>query len=381
MEKREVIVIGGGIIGLSAAYELAKAGRQVTVLEKEKLLGSGSTGLCAGGIRQQFTTDVNIALSRESVKEFERLGTELGCRFEFLQRGYLFFTHRPSQLEAMKVNAAIQQKNDIPVEVVGGDEIRRRWGYCTADDVIGGTFCPKDGYCDPHEAVQGYAAKIKELGGEILTRVPVTGIKVSGGRVVSVETPQGALGCAWLINAAGPYAGEVGKMAGLAVPVVPVRRHLFVTEPLEEIPEESPMTIDSATGLYFRKESRGLMIGLARQDEPAGFNFEVDWDWLEHMVNTAVARVPRLEEKGIVKSWSGMYEVTPDHHPILGPAPACPNFLLACGFSGHGFMHAPAVAKVVKEFITEGRARTVDVSCLGLSRFAEGKLVHERAVI
>lgn len=385
METADVVVVGAGVIGTSVAYHLAKrnSGLKVLVLEKEKAPCTGSTPLSAGGIRQQFTTEVNIRLSRYSVDFYERMSEELGCVFDFEQHGYLFFTAQDSTAERVRQNVALQTSLGVPVETLTREQIAERWPFLKTDDLLIGTFCPTDGYADPYEATMGFYQAVKrnpDVSYRLAT--PVTGIEVDGGKVKSVTLGSGStIQCQWVIDCAGPWLREVAQLAGIDIPAHPVRRCLWNTEPFEPI-GTIPLTIDMDTGFYTRSESGGLMLGLANPDEPTGFNDVLDDDWLPEVIERGIMRIPILEEAEINRGWAGHYCTTPDHLPVLGPVPGVEGFLSAGGFSGHGFMHAPATGLLMSEWVLDGAPQTIDVSSLSIERFTSGEaLVHEANVI
>lgn len=384
MEQADVVVVGCGVIGASVAYHLARrqSGLRVLVLEREKAPCTGSTPLSAGGIRQQFTTATNIELSKRSVRFYETMAQELECHFEFEQHGYLFVTADPATGARFRENVALQRSFEVPVDVLEPVEIASRWPHVRTDDLVCGTFCPTDGYADPYEATMGFYAATKRLGGvEFRFATPVARIEAQGERVSVVHTSHSQIETRWVVDCAGPWLREVGAMAGLELEAHPVRRCLWNTEPFPQIAKKIPLTIDMDTGFYTRSESGGLMLGLANADEPPGFNFVLDDDWLPVVIEKALHRIPCLEQAGINRGWAGHYSTTPDHLPILGEVPWLRGFVSAGGFSGHGFMHAPATGQLVAEIICDGGAHSIDISSLSIERFRGGALTKEVNVI
>lgn len=382
MEKAEVVIIGGGVIGTSIAYHLARKGcRDVILLEREMFLGSGSTGYCAGGIRQQFSTEINIRLCMESLRQFERFKDELGSEIDFVQNGYLFITADQKNWEIFNRNVDLQRRIGLKeVRLVTPEEIREIVPQVKTDDLIGGTFCPTDGYADPHLVVHAYSKRAKEMGVRIYLQREVKGIHVVGNEVKRVITSTGDIETNLVINAAGPYASIVGKMAGLEIPVKPYRRQIFITAPFSEIGESFPMLVDFDTGIYMRRESGGVLMGMADEDEPSSFNTNVDWNFMVEVAEKAIDRVPILEKAQIIRGWAGLYETTPDHHAILGEVPEVRGFICCNGFSGHGFMQAPAAGKLIAEFIVD-KSTSIDISPLRIQRFKEEKMLQEISVI
>lgn len=375
-----MVIVGAGCIGASIAFHLARRGARPVVFEREKLPGTGSTGHCAGGVRQQFSTRVNVELSKASVRALERFPEEVGADAGFDQCGYMFCLTAPDPWEQFQRQLAMWRSLDVPARALSPDEARERVPELRTDDLLGCTFCPTDGIADPHLVTQGYVAAARRLGAQFVFDRPVTGIRVEDGAVRGVVTAAGETATAAVVNAAGPHAAEVGRMAGVEIPVVPVRRQVFTTQPLGWLDPHFPMVVDMGTGVYMHRESGGLLIGLADKDEPPSFNTNIDFEFRDRVFLAAMERLPRLEEAGYRAGWAGLYEVTPDHNPILGPVPGRAGLYLANGFSGHGFMHAPAAGEVLAGFILDGRS-PLDVSALAFERFAGGRLLTESNVI
>lgn len=377
----EVVVIGGGVMGASTAYHLAKRGcTGVVLLEREPFFGLGATGRCAGGIRYQFATEVNIRLSLKSLPMLDDLEHETGQPALVRKYGYLFVLTREADVTVFQRNVALQHSLGVQTQWLSGDEVRRLIPLCRFPDALAGTINFNEGLADPNSVVMGYINAARRLGVKCLTDVRVTGIEVSGGQVSSVKTNQGNVASRTIVNAAGPWSAPIGKMAGVDVPVAPLRRQWLTTTPLPEIPPDFPFVIDFAQSLYFHREGNGLLTGMSNKDEKIGDDQSVDPDWeLVHM-EAAVQRLPLLEKAGAASRWAGLYEVTPDAHPILGATPV-QGFYLVSGFSGHGFMHGPICGQLISEIILDGQAQAVDVSMLTLSRFAEGKEIREYNVI
>jgi sarcosine oxidase subunit beta len=376
-----VVVIGGGVMGASTAYHLAKRGvKDVVLLEKESFFGLGATGRCAGGIRYQFATEVNVRLSIHSLQMLDDLEDETGQPALVRKCGYLLITNRESDLEVFKRNVALQHSLGVMTQLLSGDEVRKMIPLCHFPDAIAGTFHAKDGLADPNSVVMAYINAARRLGAKCLTDVEVTGIEVSGGKVAGVKTAQGRVAAETVVNAAGPWSALVGKMAGVDIPLVPIRRQWLTTTPLPELPPDFPFVIDFPQSLYFHREGEGLLTGMSNPNEVVGYDQSVDEEWeLAHM-EAAAKRLPLLERAGVVSRWAGLYEVTPDAHPILGLTPLG-GFYLVTGFSGHGFMHGPICGKLLAEMILDGRATTVDVSMLDYNRFAERREIREYNVV
>lgn len=377
MEKTaDVVIIGGGVIGLSIAYHLAlkKAGR-IILFEKGQL-GEGSTSRCVGGIRTQFSTEINIRFSLESLKTFEQFEEEFGISPEFRRIGYLFLATTEGEMEVFKQNINLQKKFDIPVELIHSDEIKTRWPYLKTDDLLGGTFCPLDGYAGPSEVLSGFAIGAKKAGVKIYEGVEVEGFSLAKGMMMGIKTKDEEIATPIVVNAAGPYATSVGEMAGIQIPVKPLRRQIFITAPFHLTDRPIPLTIDFHRGWYFRQEVDGLLLSGPLDQQPS-FNTNIDYEAMAEASENAMDRVPILEKARIARGWAGLYEISPDNHAILGKVPEIKGLILANGFSGHGFQHSPAVGKVIAELIVDGEATTIDISSLSIERFNKGALILE----
>ena len=323
----DIAIVGGGIIGASIAYHLAARGvKRIVVFEREEALGTGSTGKCAGGVRLQFSTPVNVEMSRLSIAAFERFEDEMGETIDFECNGYLFVLTRESDLEVFRTNAEKQKALGVPVEVLTPEQARDIIPVLQIDDLVGATFCGADGIANPHAIVQGYAKNARRLGVDITRSSEVVGMEVEAGRVRAVRTESERWEVDWVVNASGPWARGVAAMAGVEVPVDPVRRQYFITKPMDWIPDRFPLLIDWGSGVYMHKESGGMLIGESDPDEPSSFNQQVDWDFLAQVTEHAIARVPRVEQAEIQSTVAGLYEVSPDHNAILGRVPELENF-------------------------------------------------------
>ena len=377
----DIVIIGGGVMGASAAYHLAKRGiKNIVLLEKENFFGTGATGRCAGGVRYQFSTEINVKLSIESLPMIERFKEEIGQDVSYRQCGYLLVATNEKEVAMFKHNVEMQNKLGVPTQFLSGDEVRARLPLMKFDDALVGTFNQKDGTVDPNSVVMGYVTAAQKMGVKAISGAEVTGITVSGGNVEEVQTSLGGIKTRMILNAAGPWSGQISNMAGLQIPVIPLRRQMFTTNPLKEVPEDFPFVIDFAKSLYFHREGEGLLIGMSNQEEKPGFDQNVDEDFELVNLEAAIERMPLVEKASRASHWAGLYEVTPDAHPIYGGTPIN-GFTLCTGFSGHGFMHGPISGKLMSEYILDGKFSSVDVSMLDLKRFEEGRLIQEYNVV
>ena len=374
----EVVIIGAGIIGASIAYHLAVRGcTDVLILEKNDTAVSGSTALSAAGVRHQFGTEVNIRLSKYSIERLKNFSEEVGGHAALQQIGYLFIINDPNVWEDYKKQVKLQHRLGVHTELLDPEDILTFVPETQLEDVLGATYGPEDGFCDPYGIATGYLSRARELGVQLKLSTPVTGLKISGEHILAVETLEGPVSCDYVVNAAGAWSGKVAALGGLDVPVLPYRRNAYMTEKFMDFPKTIPMTFDVASGFWMRKEQDSLLFGLANPDEPAGENLNVDWNWLPTVLEAGMTRFPLLEKARLTKNrcWAGLYEITPDHLPILGRHPDYPNYINASGFSGHGVMHSPATGMLMAEEILDGRAHSIDIDELRITRF-QGQELH-----
>ena len=380
MESADVVIVGGGISGCALAYQLAKRKVDVMLLERETL-GSQSTGKCAGGVRQQFSTEDNVRVMRLSVKLLEIFEQETGHPADFRQIGYLFVFTQPQQVEDFRHNMEMWHRVGLTeARWVDPAEAAKMVPVLNVEDVLGCTFCPTDGIASPNDVTFGYAAAARRLGARLKEGVEVTGIDIASGRVQGVRTSAGDIATRLVINCAGPWAASIGRMAGLEIPVLPYRRHIAVTGAFPAVPRNTPMTVDFHTSLYFHPEGDGVLMGMSDRREPPAYMTDVNWEFLEKMFEQAARRAPALAGAGVKTAWAGLYESTPDHQAILGPIAEVEGFWCAAGFSGHGFMQAPAASLLLTQLLLDKKSE-IDISSFAFERFARGSLVTERNII
>jgi glycine/D-amino acid oxidase-like deaminating enzyme len=464
-ETADVVIIGSGIVGSSVAYHLAEQGcTNVLVIEREAHQGKGSTGKSMGGVRAQFSTPVNIEMSRYSIDFFSRFDEVVGHTADYRAHGYLFCATNERQLEYLKTNRERQLALGVKnVELVSPEDIAKFVPQLRVDDIVGGTFCPTDGFVDPHSVMMGFMLKARERGVRLWLDTEVTGIEVepgipgstghnagtagadagsaardartpgadagsagrdartagvdagSAGRdartagadagsagilpamsaqreadvspasrsISGVMTTRGYISTRIVVNAAGPWAAEVARLAGAELPVEPLRRQLVPTEPFAGLPQRFPMVIDMSNGFHFRREGKGILLAWNDPEETPGFKTDFDPAFVEKILTRAADRVPCLAEAEVNprRAWAGLYEMTPDHHAIIGPAPDVTGLYFVNGFSGHGVMHSPASGRLTADLILHGHSNLTDASQLGVERFAAGRLLHETAAL
>lgn len=417
-ETADVVIIGSGIVGSSVAYHLAQQGcTNVLVIEREAHQGKGSTGKSMGGVRAQFSTPVNIQMSKYSIDFFSKFDEAVGHPADYRAHGYLFCATNEKHIAYLKANMERQNALGVTnVEWVTPADVVKMVPQLRTDDILGGTFCPTDGFVDPHSVMMGFMLNAREKGVRLWLDTEVVGIetnrsadiqsaarrslaaenisdsdgkaqplRTSGrqSRVTGVRTSRGFISTRIVVNAAGAWAAQIAEMAGAELPVEPLRRQLVPTEPFDRLPQKFPMVIDMSTGFHFRREGKGILLAWNDPKETPGFKTEFDTTFVEKILTHAASRVPVLAEAGVNprRAWAGLYEMTPDHHAIIGPAPNVQGLYFVNGFSGHGVMHSPASGKVAADLVLKGHSDLIDANQLSVTRFGEGKLLEETAVL
>ncbi len=375
----EVVIIGAGIIGSSIAYYLAKEGlKDVVILEREYPCW-GATGRCGAGIRQQWGTEMNCRLAKGSVEIFKGLSDELGYDIEFEQGGYLVLATSQAQLQLYKRNVALQNRLGIPSRIVTPQEAKEIVPILKTDGLPGAAYCPTDGHANPFKTNLAYLRAAERLGVKLYKFTPVVGIEVKDGMVQGVITTAGRIETSKVVNAAGGYSAEVGKLAGLEIPTHSERHQIMVTEPLDGLFD--PMVISFTSGLYCQQVPPGsILMGMGDPDEPPSHNLSASWQFLQRMAQEVLRILPVLKEVRVVRQWAGLYNKTPDAQPIIGEAEKVKGFYMAIGFSGHGFMIAPMTSYILARLITGGEP-PISVERLSLERFERGELVIEPSVV
>jgi sarcosine oxidase subunit beta len=385
MQTADVVIVGGGIVGSSIAYHLTEQGcKNVIVIEREAHQGKGSTGKSMGGVRAQFSTPVNIQMSLYSIPFYASFDERLGYPAGYRPQGYLFLATSEAHLRYLATNMQKQIELGLKsVEKIAAEDIAKTYPQLRTDDVLGGNFCSTDGFVDPYSAMIGFMTRAMEQGARLWRGTEVTGISTDCNGVAAVATSRETIATRVVINAAGAWASRIATMVGIDLPVVPLRRMLVPTEPFSEYPHTAPMTIDMSNGFHFRPEALGFLLAWNDPEETTGYKTDFEPTFIEKILERAANRVPCFENVAVnpKKAWAGLYEMTPDHHPIIGVVPQVPGFFCANGFSGHGVMHAPSTGKILSDLVLRGETDLIDASLLNLQRFAEGREIHETAVL
>ena len=378
MTTASVAVIGGGVMGASVAYHLAARGwRDVMILDRGAGPGEGSTGRATGGFRAQYATAVNVRLSLLAREKLCRFAAETGVDPGYAPCGYLWVGADQREMDELRLAQRVQHAEGLREAVeLDPEEVLRLNPALARDGIAGGVFCPTDGFIRPLRILEGYLAAAARLGVRVEWGAAATGFsRRPDGSISAVLTSRGPIAVAAAVNAAGPWAAGVAELAGVGLPVTPLRRQAAATVPCDLLPEDMPMTIFAGDGFHLRvRDGRVLLLRPTPGIEGRPFDCSVDPDWVGEVAATARRRVPRLRGVAVAPEacWAGLYEMSPDKHAILGPAPGCPNLFLVNGSSGHGVMHAPALGQLLAEIMSDGAATAMDVAPLRPTRFAEG---------
>jgi sarcosine oxidase subunit beta len=388
----DVVVVGGGCMGCSVAWHLAQRGvTNVVLIEREAQLASGSTGKNAGGVRHQFSHPANIRLSIESIALMADFEARVGTPIDFHRDGYLFLVSRSANEAAFRRNIEVQRAHGVDVQWLPADEAARIAPGIDTSGVRGAAWCGADGVADPNGVTMGFARGAQSRGVEIVRGVEVTGIRLAAGRVAEVRTSDGTVATPVVVNAAGPWAKSIGRMLGVDVPVEAERRHIFIAAPAAggswdapewrgRVPASKVLVIDFESTFYFHREGPGLLFGMGDPDEAPGFDTTVRWDFLPKVIDVAMRRLPVMTEAAVSHAWAGLYEMTPDHNPIIGRSADVEGFYTVAGFSGHGFQHSPAAGRILADLIV-GLDPQFDLSPFALDRFSGRPASRELNVV
>ena len=368
--RAAVVIIGGGVMGVSTAYHLAAAGVQDVVLVDRDAFGSGSTCKAAGGVRAQFSDRINIELGLRSLRTFETFGDQFDQEIDLHKVGYLFLLDSPHDVTAFEQNVSLQNDLGVPSRMISVAEAKRMSPLIETDGLLAAAFSPTDGHCTPESVVLGYASAARRLGARLFSDCAATGVDTIDGRIVAVDTEGGPIATDTVICTTGPWSQEIAAWVGVDLPVTPLRRQVVITEPVPGLDPRTPFTIDFGSTFYFHGEGKGLLIGMSDPDETPGFKLTRSDAWLSGLGETMQRRAPSLVDTGIVSGWAGLYEMTPDHNALIGVADEVDRFLYATGFSGHGFLMGPAVGEVMRDLYL-GVEPFVDIGALHARRFKE----------
>ena len=378
--RADAVIVGGGVIGASIAFHLAEAGVSEVVLVERDSLGAGSTSRAAGGVRAQFSDALNIQIAQRSLAAFGAFAQRPGWEIDLRRVGYLFLLTRERDCEAFARSVALQNDLGVPSRMLTPAEAHELCPLAVVDDVLAAAFSPSDGHATPEAVVQGYATAARSLGAHVEVGCEVREIRTRGRAIQAVVTSKGAIATDTVICAAGAWSRACGELAGVQLPVTPLRRQILFTEPLPDLPAELPMTIDFRTSFYFHREGPGVLMGMSDPDERPGFDVATSDDWIPRLMEAAERRAPAVAAAGIKGGWAGLYELTPDHNALIGESPHVSRFLYATGFSGHGFLQSPAVGEILADLYL-GRTPFVDVTPLAVERFAADELRPEFNVV
>jgi len=378
--KASVVIVGGGAMGVSIAYQLARAGVTDVVLLEKDALGEGSTCRAAGGVRAQFSDRLNVELGQRSLEVFENFDRIFHQEIDLHQVGYLFLLDTPESVEAFEANVSLQNSLGVTSRMISPAEAKRLSPYIDTDGVLAAAFSPRDGHCTPESVVLGYAAAARRLGARLVTGCEVKGIETAQDAIVAVHTEGGRIETDTVICVAGAWSRRIGEFVGVDLPVTPVRRQILVTEAVPDLIPAMPFTIDFSTSFYFHNEGKGLLLGMSDPDETPGFKMSRSDSWLPGLGEAMAHRAPALMDIGVASGWAGLYEMTPDHNALIGESPEVSRFLYATGFSGHGFLMAPAVGEIIRDLYLN-ESPVLDVSGLDARRFTGSEIRPEMNIV
>jgi sarcosine oxidase subunit beta len=379
IKKADIVIIGGGVVGCSIAYNLAKLGAKNIILLEKNTLSSGATGRCGAGIRQQFGTKMNCILARESIKIFENLSQELEYDIELNQSGYLILAYTEKEVNQFKKNVALEQSLNIKARFITVEEAKEIVPPLNTEGILAATFCPTDGHANPFKTNFAYAEAAERLGVKIYTFTEVKEIETENHKIVAVNTDKGKVLTPIVVNAAGGYSGIIGKMVGVDIPVYSQRHQILITEPLD--PLFRPMLMSFSRNFYCQQTPHGsIIMGFGDPNERKDGDIGSSWQFAREMAQKMTAVLPLLKEVTMIRQWAGLYNMSPDAQPILGEHPQIEGFYMAIGFSGHGFMLAPITSKLIAELILK-RKTSLPIDKLDIGRFERGELIIEPSVV
>lgn len=373
--KPDVIIVGAGIIGLSIAYHILEADpkRSITILEKEKMLGLGSTGKGTGAIRYQFSSPSLRRLSLLSRDFFLNFESAFDTPSWYLEKGYLMLTAHEVMWNHLQLTTEQAEADGIPMKLLNQEELLNNFPFLHRGHFLGGTLCPWDAYADPYAVLAALYAAVRRQGVAVHFGREATKIIIQGDTIKGVETSQGTIWSPLIVNAAGPYAAQIAETAGITLPVQPFRRQVYVCTNPKDVPKATPSIVDLDSGFYLHQEVSGktVLLGGTDQDTWPVLEEVVDKSRAEDFFLAAIETIPSAIDIKWLRTYTGICEQTPDFHPIIGEAPGLKGFFLANGLSGHGFMHAPATGRIVADLVLNGRTELIDVNLFHPDRFAK----------
>ncbi len=376
-EQAEIAIVGGGVIGLAIAYYLAKRGLENVVVLERGYLAEGASGRNGGGVRQQWSTEINIRLMQESVELCRRFAVDLGVNVWFRQGGYLFLARNAKEVARLEKNIALQNRCGVATRMLEPKKALDIVPELDLAGIVGASYNPSDGILFPWPFLWGYARQAAAYGVRIFTQTPVGGLEPMAGGGYVVHTPRGAVRARRVINACGAWSPKLAELIGVQVPTWPIRHEICSSEPLK--PFLRPMVSELASGLYCSQSMRGEIVGgVSLPGHASTYNMGSTLEFLATYARRLVKLMPVLGDIKILRQWAGPYDQSPDGNPILGPAPGHPDFFLACGFVGHGFMMAPIIGKLYAEWLTGEQPHEI-FGRSSLARFADGSgAQHEK---
>lgn len=376
----DIVIIGGGVIGLATAYHLAKANAGSIVLIDSGAFGSGSTSKAAGGVRAQFSDEANIIMGLHSLEVFEHFKERFDQEIDLVQTGYLFLLDSDDDLAEFERSVALQRSLGVDSNIIDVATAKRLSPLINTDGLVGAAYAARDGYCTPESVVLGYARAARRAGATLIPHCAATGADLVDGEIRAIHTAVGRIETSTVICAAGAWSREVGAWFDVDLPVDPLRRQILITEPMPQLDRSMAMTIDFSTSFYFHPEGQGLLVGMSDPDETYGFKLHRGDEWLPRLAEAIDRRAPAVAELGMTSGWAGLYETTPDNNGLIGEAQHVGRFIYATGFSGHGFLLAPAIGEVLTSLV-RGEEPFVDVSAFDAKRFAHAMLLPEKNIV
>ena len=377
----DVVIIGGGIMGVSAAFHLAEAGVRNVVLIERGELGTGSSAKPLGGVRATFSDPANIALGKRSLDAYSRFGERFGVDIGLRKVGYLFLCRNDQEVLDCERSSVLQNDFGSNSRMISPEEALAINPFLNKDALLAAAYSPEDGFAEPAKAVEAYARAARAAGATLLTGTEALDIEIGDGAIKSITTNRGVIRTNAIVCAAGAWSRHIGQMVGVEMPVTPVRRQIGMTRQQKVPFPEVPFTLDLSTTMYFHNYRNGMLVGISNQNQAPGFGRDFSHEWLPEFNEAAKICAPSLVEPDLEFGWAGLYENTPDHNALIGASDKLPGFFYATGFSGHGFLQGPAVGEIMRDLYL-GREAFMDPSTFSADRFNnDAALVREVHII